>query len=441
MIPNEKLDKWILGNKNVLLVGEKGVGKSSIILEAMTRNNLHMKYFSAATMDPWVDFIGVPKITTKSGTVDETLELIRDKSLEEYEILFFDEFNRAHKKVRNAVMELIQFKSINGKKLPKLRMVWAAVNPDDSDYDVEPLDPAQKDRFHIHYTVDYKIYTPYFSQKFGPTITSVAKEWWEALSAEVKKHISPRRLDYTLEWFNEGGDIRDVIPTNVAPVNNLINNLKRCSLKDQLHEARESMSDDEFKQFINDDRNFSKFETVITEEKDPKIVDMLNMEHMKAYESKNTTKKKKETEYVWNPQDPNMRSHIAANMDSLVKFVKEDLFETQSLDEFVPNAMENKDKITNDMVKHKKIFGDFLKYVDKKFSKMTAAELVEAKKLEDTTIHSINTMVVLMNFVKEDISTIKKMIPNIIDRITEAKKITSFALIPESMTGEFAESV
>ena len=42
-----------------------------------------------------------------------------------------DEFSRAHKKVRNAVMELIQFKSINGRKFKNLKIVWAAINPDD----------------------------------------------------------------------------------------------------------------------------------------------------------------------------------------------------------------------------------------------------------------------------------------------------------------------
>ena len=41
----------------------------------------------------------------------------------------FDELNRAKPKVRNAVMELIQFRSINGIKFNNLRMIWAAINP------------------------------------------------------------------------------------------------------------------------------------------------------------------------------------------------------------------------------------------------------------------------------------------------------------------------
>lgn len=32
-------------------------------------------------------------------------------------------------------MELIQFKSINGKKFNNLKVIWAAINPDDGDKD------------------------------------------------------------------------------------------------------------------------------------------------------------------------------------------------------------------------------------------------------------------------------------------------------------------
>jgi MoxR-like ATPase len=48
------------------------------------------------------------------------LELVRPKAFRDDEVqaLFFDEFNRSHKNKRNAVMELMQFKSINGRKFP-----------------------------------------------------------------------------------------------------------------------------------------------------------------------------------------------------------------------------------------------------------------------------------------------------------------------------------
>ena len=55
------------------------------------------------------------------------LDLVRPQEFQddEVEAIFMDEFSR-HKKVRNAVMELIQFKSINGRKFKNLKIVWAA---------------------------------------------------------------------------------------------------------------------------------------------------------------------------------------------------------------------------------------------------------------------------------------------------------------------------
>ncbi len=147
MVRQENLDFWIKNHYNVLFVGEAGVGKTSIVKSCFEKHNLRWLYYSASTMDPWVDLVGIPKeVKLPDGT--SYLDLIRPKEFQsdEVEALFFDEFNRSHKKVRNAVMELIQFKSINGKKFNNLKIVWAAINPDDGNYDVEKLDPAQEYR-------------------------------------------------------------------------------------------------------------------------------------------------------------------------------------------------------------------------------------------------------------------------------------------------------
>jgi MoxR-like ATPase len=177
-----KLDFWIKEGLNVIFVGKHGVGKTTMVKEAFERNNLKWLYFSSATMDPWVDFIGVPKEKTEGELT--FLELVRPKyfQTDEIEALFFDEFNRSHKKVRNAVMELIQFKSINGKKFNNLKIIWAAVNPDDEEdeelkYDVEKIDPAQLDRFHIHIKIPYKPHYVYFKNRYGNQMADAAIEW------------------------------------------------------------------------------------------------------------------------------------------------------------------------------------------------------------------------------------------------------------------------
>ncbi|KKS89334.1 MAG: ATPase [Parcubacteria group bacterium GW2011_GWC1_43_11b] len=232
MITDAKLDFWIANNYNVLLVGEHGVGKTTIVKEAFERNHLKWKYFSAATMDPWVDFIGVPK-EQKDSEGKSFLDIVRPLSFRDdiVEALFFDEYNRAPKKVKNAVMELIQFKSINGHRFKNLRIVWAAINPDDSteaEYDVEKLDPAQKDRFQIQVTVPFTPNLGYFTQKYGIDVAKNAIDWWKNLEQKVKILVSPRRLDYALQAWTAQGDIRDVLPNevNVTTLLGLLNGKK-----------------------------------------------------------------------------------------------------------------------------------------------------------------------------------------------------------------------
>ena len=155
-ITNNKLDFWLKKNKNVLLIGNHGVGKTSIVMDGFERNGLVLnesyKIFSGGTLDPWTDFIGIPKkVTNEDG--EDHLEYIRPEYMnDKLEAIFMDEYNRTNPKVRNALMELIQFKSINGRKFPNLKVVWAACNPpsdDDFNYDVEEVDEAQGDRFQI----------------------------------------------------------------------------------------------------------------------------------------------------------------------------------------------------------------------------------------------------------------------------------------------------
>ena len=122
--------------KNVLLRGRHGVGKTALIKETfnevfgeMGKNWL---YFSASTLDPWTDLIGIPKNFTRPDGV-EVFKLIPPEHFtgeEDIRAVFFDEINRTpDNKTLNAIMEFIQFKSINGRKFKNLEVVWGAENP------------------------------------------------------------------------------------------------------------------------------------------------------------------------------------------------------------------------------------------------------------------------------------------------------------------------
>jgi hypothetical protein len=271
MIAAEKLNTWIKNNLNVLLIGERGIGKTAIIVEAMKQNGIKFLYFSAATLDPWVDFVGVPNIGEKDDDGNQYLNFIRKQHLVEAECIIFDEYNRAHPKITNAVMELMQFKSINGEKLPNLRMVWGAINPPESDfanYDVEDIDSAKYDRFHVHFEVPYDVYPPYFEEKFGKELAEVATDWWrDNLSQENKYAVSPRRLDYALDFYLKGGDVTDIISTKNAPVALLVKKLNECKPISITFDEEYSKPDQQFKTFINNMDNFAKYRKIMEQDK------------------------------------------------------------------------------------------------------------------------------------------------------------------------------
>jgi len=257
MISEASLDFWIKHGYNVMFKGRHGVGKTSIVKEAFDRAKLKWRYFSAATMDPWVDFIGVPK--EQQNGHGSYLELVRPIEFQQdtVEAIFLDEFNRAHKKVRNAVMELIQFRSINGKKFNNLRMIWAAINPDEEEeYDVEVLDPAQRDRFPIQVELPYRPHLPYFIEVYGEETARGAVSWWQDLPDDQKDLVSPRRLDYALDVLSKGGNVRDVVPAS-ANISNLLTTIKTGPVADRLQRFCDQSDEEGARKFLASENQYS----------------------------------------------------------------------------------------------------------------------------------------------------------------------------------------
>jgi len=237
MLNEDLMRFWAENGLNVLISGPHGVGKTAIAKKVFTEvfgeHGKDWIYFSAATMDPWVDFVGVPKEVTEDG--NKYLSLVKPKHFADGSIkaIIFDEFNRSPAKVRNAVMELIQFKSINGQPFENLKCIWACINPHDDDtvhYDVDELDGALLDRFHIMVDAPYAISSEYFIEQYGET-GKVAAEWWESLPEESKRAISPRRLEYAVQVHQMGGSVRHVIPKEI-PVSELITQFNRGSFSE-----------------------------------------------------------------------------------------------------------------------------------------------------------------------------------------------------------------
>lgn len=221
LIDSELIDFNLSYGFSTMLIGRHGVGKTGSVREEVQKKGWRLAYFSGGTIDPWVNFVGLPREFHDEVLNVRYSDLILPKifAVEEIDVIFLDEYNRAPKPVRNSMMELVQFGTVNGRPLPSLKAVVAAMNPDaDESYlDVEPLDQAQIDRFDVHYSVPYSPCPVYMLKKYGEGISDHAIAWWAKLPASMQAQVSPRRLCRALEYYMAGGDIKRVLPKDSLP--------------------------------------------------------------------------------------------------------------------------------------------------------------------------------------------------------------------------------
>jgi len=306
-ITKDYLRLWTENHMNVLLISRHGVGKTSLTRDFWEndmgwKEGETYKYLSASTLDPWVDIVGIPtpsgdndnlnisqllkifaiqeriasgevgkdemqKILGTKDSGPPTIDFLQPAWLHKVHAIFVDELNRSHPKVRNALMEFIQFKSVNGRPLPNLQMVWGAINPDDDDemnYDVERLDPATYDRFHLHIFLPNEPNYVWFAKEFGDDLAAAVIEWYKVqvkAIPEIADAITPRRLEYVIRYVKMQGDIRHVIPDAIAlgaDYRSLSRAIRTSSpVRKKMREIFESKDTIAAKEFFADENNYT----------------------------------------------------------------------------------------------------------------------------------------------------------------------------------------
>ena len=135
-----------------LLWGHFGVGKTDIAKQISKETGRKLIILVISQMEPG-DLIGLPlRDTEQKRTVFLKPDWWPDDG---NTLLFIDEINRAHKSIRNAIMQLLIDRRIHNHILPDGVWILGSANPPDDEYDQAELitDPAFLSRFfHLEIT-------------------------------------------------------------------------------------------------------------------------------------------------------------------------------------------------------------------------------------------------------------------------------------------------
>lgn len=143
---------------NPLFTGEAGLGKSAIVQQWVKKQrernpefgflDLRIAYMEAP------DLIGFPKDLEQNGKWRTIHCLPGFWPTEGEGLLLLEEPNRGTTGVMNCLMQLLTDRKIHDYTLPEGWMIAGCINPDSSEYDVNSMDAALKDRFE-EFEVEY----------------------------------------------------------------------------------------------------------------------------------------------------------------------------------------------------------------------------------------------------------------------------------------------
>jgi hypothetical protein len=126
----------------VLLEGPTGIGKSEIVRAAAEQLGIGLAVLDLSLLEP-PDLVGLPII--EQGRTRYALPSILPQ--DGAGILLLEELNRAERYIQQPALQLLTARTLHEYRLPEGWVCFAAVNPQDGDYQVTALDPALRARF------------------------------------------------------------------------------------------------------------------------------------------------------------------------------------------------------------------------------------------------------------------------------------------------------
>jgi hypothetical protein len=147
-----------------LFTGEAGLGKSQIVQQWVKKQRLRNPEFGfldlrIAYMEA-PDLIGLPEneIVDGSRITTHYQPDFWPRDMKSEGIILFEEPNRGTTGTMNCLMQVLTDRQVHKYKLPPGWIIAGCINPDSSEYDVNTMDAALKDRFET-FEVEYDAVT------------------------------------------------------------------------------------------------------------------------------------------------------------------------------------------------------------------------------------------------------------------------------------------
>lgn len=213
----EALDLAVKSNSVPLIIGESGIGKTSLMKKYCIDNDLELVNIDANLLKEG-EIGGLPTVVNgrtvyathyKLSKIDEILKKTSKKVM-----LFIDEINRSDHSVQQELMNLILNREINGYVLDERVIVTSAMNPSgrmdefrDTDYQIVEMDSAQQNRF-VWLLMD-----------------SDAKEW--LIWGMNEGNIHPKVIDFISDFekylhYKNDGDFIEATPRSWERISNAL---------------------------------------------------------------------------------------------------------------------------------------------------------------------------------------------------------------------------
>ena len=208
---------------NILLVGDAGSGKTSIVRQWAKDNGINLVQKNLGTMGPEA-FGGIiardaddPRYATRLGTNEMIKALEKPNS-----VLFLDEYNRAKTEVRGAVLTLVQNHMVwdptqenQEKYLDNFLFTVAAINPPNGAYKgAKELDPAELTRFYtLSIQMDPAEQLSYLKKEYKNKIKNASDDE-EKLEYEGRLAIAEKVLNDPDFYYDTAEEIQDNFDDN-----------------------------------------------------------------------------------------------------------------------------------------------------------------------------------------------------------------------------------